>query len=162
MQHEKVIVSILQNAIEHSITEVGLFLTAETGGVLLGRMTGSEILVEQVTGPGPRAVHLPDYFEADHDYQQQQIELAYADSNGELQYIGEWHSHLQVIPEPSEQDHFAANPVRAGGPAPPIVMIIGAVGLLAFGWYHFRVFTWDGVADRLSPLSLRIIDPNKL
>lgn len=76
----------------------------ETGGVLLGYVSERTIYVEKASGPGSRAIHEPYYFKADPDYVDMFIDIEIANSWNKLRYLGEWHSHLQSEPEPSETD----------------------------------------------------------
>jgi len=66
----------------------------ETGGILLGYLGGNgEPVVTRIIGPGPGAVHSQMGFHPDHEYQVRQLELAYLESGGGDDYLGDWHSH---------------------------------------------------------------------
>jgi integrative and conjugative element protein (TIGR02256 family) len=83
--------------------EVNASPTTETGGIVIGRITGSTATVEIATGPGPNAVRTATRFERDVEYAQNQLELAISRDTS-LAYVGEWHSHLVATPEPSGRD----------------------------------------------------------
>lgn len=65
----------------------------ETGGVLLGWRRGPDRVVVGVVGPGPRALHGRHMFLPDHTWQVAQIDRAFARSRGDLDYLGDWHTH---------------------------------------------------------------------
>lgn len=75
----------------------------ETGGMLVGRFGGNRVLIEHATRPGPRAQRLSHRFKRDGDYSQQVLDRIVAESKGERDYIGEWHSH-PAQSGPSAQD----------------------------------------------------------
>lgn len=72
----------------------------ETGGALLGPPDGSRVL--HAVKPGPLAVHGHRLFQRDLDYTQQEAERLYQ-SDGS-QWIGEWHTHVDVPATPSAVD----------------------------------------------------------
>lgn len=67
----------------------------ETGGVLLGYWVVAPpvVVVTKAVGPGPRAQHEPNLFVPDHGFHEQQVALAYRDSNAVTTYLGDWHTH---------------------------------------------------------------------
>lgn len=72
----------------------------ETGGALFGPPDGSRVV--HAAGPGPRAEHAPGYFRRDIAFSQREAECLYrADGS---QWIGEWHTHVDVPPTPSDLD----------------------------------------------------------
>jgi integrative and conjugative element protein (TIGR02256 family) len=111
--------------------EISAFGITETGGVLLGHHEHSVVHVDKVILSGSKAIHNTIYFEADHEYVEMEIDLAYANSDGKIRYIGEWHSHPQKYPTPSTKDLDSIRKIslntREG--YDPILLIIGAVGL---------------------------------
>ena len=75
----------------------------ETGGMLVGRLNGNCVLIEHATRPGPKAQRSPHRFKRDGDYSQEVLDNIVAESKGEYDYIGEWHSH-PAKSGPSAQD----------------------------------------------------------
>jgi len=75
----------------------------ETGGMLVGRSNGNCIFIEHATRPGPKAQRSPYRFKRDGDYSQEVLDSIVAESRGEYDYIGEWHSHPSES-GPSAQD----------------------------------------------------------
>lgn len=81
----------------------------ETGGALFGPRDGSAVL--HALGPGPMAEHGARFFRRDIAFTQREADQVYrADGS---QWIGEWHTHIDVPPSPSDLDlhtyltHFA-------------------------------------------------------
>lgn len=68
-------------------------LPLETGGVLIGSITGNCALITRATGPGPNAEHTPTEFRRDGEYSQWVLDETAIQSDGSQDYIGEWHSH---------------------------------------------------------------------
>lgn len=65
----------------------------ETGGILVGRMVGECVYVSTATPPGPKARHSMRGFRRDGQNSQELLDQTVAESKGEFDYIGEWHSH---------------------------------------------------------------------
>lgn len=79
--------------------------TAETGGILLGFVDADRrAIITRVVGPGPRAVKNRARFHRDVEYVQAEIERAEQELGEKGMYVGEWHSHLEIAPEPSPTD----------------------------------------------------------
>lgn len=72
----------------------------ETGGALFGPSDGSKIL--HAAGPGPRAEHGPRSFRRDLTFTQHEAERLYQADRSH--WIGEWHTHVDVPPAPSNLD----------------------------------------------------------
>ena len=79
-------------------------LPHETGGLLLGWTSTSDIVITHTIGPGPGAEHQPTGFTPDRDWQYAQIDELYAESGRTLQYLGDWHTHPDGLPRPSALD----------------------------------------------------------
>jgi len=99
----------------------------ETGGVLLGRLVNETMIVTTISGPGPNAIHEPLYFKADKNYIDMVIDLEFANSEGGIVYLGEWHTHPQVKPYPSEQDLSSLSEIAFSAQSPKILLILGAI-----------------------------------
>jgi len=100
----------------------------ETGGVLLGHERGRRLVVSHQVGAGPKALHERTSFTPDRDWQYAQIDLIYAHMNGNLAYLGDWHTHPGGAPKPSTTDRVplhrtAINP--ACQCPSPIMLILG-------------------------------------
>ncbi|OME64248.1 hypothetical protein BSK65_29385 [Paenibacillus odorifer] len=78
----------------------------EAGGILLGRIyQDGKVIVEQISTPGRYDKSGKYFFERNVKYAQQIVNKAWKDSNGEIQYLGEWHTHPEMNPTPSSVDH---------------------------------------------------------
>lgn len=128
------------------VSEVASKSPLETGGVLLGywvrqptasartrrKEFGSivtpeyELVVAQSVGPGPHAVHLPDAFIPDHEFQETEIARVYRASGRTVTYLGDWHCHPCGPAVLSRKDLVTLNRI-AGDPcarAPTPLMLI--------------------------------------
>ena len=67
----------------------------ETGGVLMGYWAEdrSGVVITDIVGPGPKAVHRRTSFIPDNVYQEREIERIYKESGRRITYLGDWHSH---------------------------------------------------------------------
>ena len=67
----------------------------ETGGCLLGYWVKplEEIVICDIIGPGPNAVHSKNKFIPDNEWQTSEIEKIYGASGRFITYLGDWHSH---------------------------------------------------------------------
>lgn len=77
----------------------------ETGGILLGWRDGPDCIIADLIGAGPEALHGRHLFLPDHAWQLRELRAAFAFSNGDLDYLGDWHTHPDGIAEMSKQDH---------------------------------------------------------
>lgn len=80
------------------------FAPLETGGVLLGWRDGPDLIVADLIGPGPQALHGRHLFLPDHSWQVAQIRAAFAGTGGDLDYLGDWHTHPRGIATMSDLD----------------------------------------------------------
>ena len=78
---------------EHIVAEAEKQLPKESGGILIGRWEEARVVLEDVSGPGPQAEHQSSGFRRDGDYCQQFLDRVVDESEGRLDYLGEWHSH---------------------------------------------------------------------
>lgn len=65
----------------------------ETGGIFAGYFSGDDVIVTDVIGPGPNAVHKRWSFRPDAEFHESEIARIYAESNRMYYYIGDWHTH---------------------------------------------------------------------
>ncbi|WP_439472059.1 Mov34/MPN/PAD-1 family protein [Brevundimonas sp.] len=112
----------------------------ETGGVLLGWRKGPDRVVTAIVGPGPRALHGRHMFLPDHVWQIAQIDEAFARSNGDLDYLGDWHTHPDGAAALSELDRKTLH--KLGRKTADSVMAIAApaegVGWTLAAWRQPR------------------------
>lgn len=79
----------------------------EAGGVLLGRILigTNDVVVDEVTVPGPHDRRSRFGFVRAERPAQEAVNLAWTRSAGELNYLGEWHTHPEDDPTPSRHDY---------------------------------------------------------
>lgn len=79
----------------------------EAGGVILGRfIKGSDhVIVDKITVPMVGDIRKRYSFTRSEKGHQRLIESNWKKSNGTCNYLGEWHTHPEWYPEPSEQDY---------------------------------------------------------
>ncbi len=76
----------------------------EAGGILLGRVFPNKISIEQVSEPAREDESGRYFFFRNVERAQKIINSAWESSNGELIYLGEWHTHPEPMPSPSSTD----------------------------------------------------------
>ncbi len=108
-------------------SEISKFGIIETGGVLLGWWENETLIVSNATNAGPNAIHENFYFQADSNYIDMIIDMEYANSNGKVNYVGEWHTHPQVSPQPSKVDLNSLDEIVESSGKLNLLLIIGAM-----------------------------------
>jgi len=77
----------------------------ETGGILMGYVAGNELVISEIIGPGPDAIHRTHSFIPDYAYQDNEVARLYEASCRKWTYLGDWHSHpRQKLPNLSAKD----------------------------------------------------------
>lgn len=79
---------------------------SESGGVLLGKLFGELLVIEQASVPGKGDKRGLFFFHRNKKRAQTIVDMAYQESNGGLIYIGEWHTHNENNPKPSWVDRL--------------------------------------------------------
>ena len=126
-------VVVVNSAAEQIQVEADSKWPLETGGILLGSTKGGRIRVERATGPGPKAKHGLASFSRDGNFAQTELERAWIESDGAVDYIGEWHSHTLPI-GPSGRDRksivFIASSPEYAAPEPLLLLCMprGVIG----------------------------------
>jgi integrative and conjugative element protein (TIGR02256 family) len=79
---------------------------AEAGGLILGRLVveSTDLIVDEVTEPTKVDRKGRFFFIRRRRAAQCRVNQAWFDSNGTLNYLGEWHSHPEDDPTPSNVD----------------------------------------------------------
>jgi len=106
--------------------EMASNLVTETGGILIGYRRGSEIRVTAASGPGPKSERNLTSVLVDGEFAQKFTVDAFSASNGKVDYVGDWHCHLNFLIGPSDLDLEAMRIVSESGAiltATPITMI---------------------------------------
>jgi integrative and conjugative element protein (TIGR02256 family) len=74
---------------------------AEAGGQLFARLSASEVVIAKVTGPRQTDRRGRFFYEPDRRAEQREIAAMH---KRDLHYIGDWHTHPELIPVPSGRD----------------------------------------------------------
>lgn len=103
----------------------------EAGGLLLGSVHGTNILIEQATIPTKWDKRLRYLFER-LPYGHEAIALTqWTESRGTIRYLGEWHTHPENDPSPSGIDRYEWNILASKrlDKRPLLAMIVGRKSL---------------------------------
>ncbi|MCU1338031.1 MAG: hypothetical protein JWO19_3612 [Bryobacterales bacterium] len=73
----------------------------EAGGQLFAVITGTEIVVSDITGPRTTDKRFRLLYMPDRKLEQQEIDVRFERG---LHYVGDWHTHPESKPKPSYQD----------------------------------------------------------
>ncbi len=76
----------------------------ESGGILLGNVFNSHCYIVKVTTPNKYDSFGPNYFVRSKQGAQSYINKSWKKSNGSEIYLGEWHTHFEELPLPSNID----------------------------------------------------------
>ena len=154
---------IPQQGLAEMMSEADQRAPFETGGVLLGYWAASRdaAVVEFVVGPGPRAVHRRANFTPDCEHQEREIARLYSEADGNLQYLGDWHTHPNGPAALSNKDLSTLRRIAryraARAPHPVMLLLVGGEPWRLAGWLgELRARRWwrDGIVAH--PLSLEL------
>jgi integrative and conjugative element protein (TIGR02256 family) len=98
----------------------------ENGGILLGWRSGEDRIVADLRGPGPHALHGRHCFVPDHAWQVTEINRAFQASRGDLDYLGDWHSHPDGVAEMSDLDSATLLRIARRVSAPLMLIVAGS------------------------------------
>jgi len=128
----------------------------ETGGVLIGYWRSEfEVMVADVIGPGPQAVHSRTSFAPDYDFQESQVADVYRRSLGRLTYLGDWHSHPGGVAALSERDRRTLARIAASREARvayPLMVILA-------GGSPWNIGIWVGQLRRSIGIRRLVAEP---
>lgn len=103
----------------------------ESGGLLLGSEHGGNFDIVEATKPTKRDVRNLFSFTRNVYGHRDKAKKLWQQSQGTVGYLGEWHTHPEDYPTPSEKDRFEwqklVNKREVGNPL--IVVIIGRKGI---------------------------------
>lgn len=116
----------------------------ETGGIFLGWQWTEGSVVAGLIGPGPAAVHAKHHFVPDHSWQVRQLDAAFEQSKGDLNYLGDWHSHPYGEPIMSPTDRATLRRLSSSVP-------IALMGILAGGPNRWSLCSWQAQRRFLMP-----------
>lgn len=118
-------ISYSKQALDVFDSEILKFGEIETGGALVGYIAGDTIFVEKASNGGKNAIHEELYFKANSNYIDMFIDMEVANSNGRFRYLGEWHTHPEIIPSPSIIDLQSLNEIADSSDDFCILLVIG-------------------------------------
>lgn len=141
------------SAKEVLIEEAERALPCETGGIMLGYLgqTG-EAVVTEVVGPGPRAMHSPDWFAPDYYFHEEAAFQRWHLSGGTETYLGDWHSHPESSPYLSPKDRQALRRIARGtenGIKYPYMAVLGGADPWTLGVWHYAPRRWKWLPARI-------------
>jgi len=111
------------------LAEATRALPRETGGVLLGWSTATDVVISHQVGPGANAEHFRTRFLPDRDWQAEEIARIYERSGRTIAYLGDWHTHPGGEPFPSAMDMIALHRIAQDQEARcprPVMGILGS------------------------------------
>jgi integrative and conjugative element protein (TIGR02256 family) len=119
----------------------------ETGGALLGwrRPDLDIVVIADATGPGPKASRSRHRLEVDTDDLQRHIDAAFAATNGDHSFLGDWHLHHEATPHPSSQDLASLNELTAESGVAMQDAVLVIVGRSRNGGLKWRA--WSAAAS---------------
>ncbi len=148
---------VSKSAVEQMTSLGREFAPLETGGILLGWTDGPDRIVTGIIGAGPRAMHGRQAFIPDHRWQMEALHDAFAQSSGDLNYIGDWHTHPVGPTIMSSEDERTLRRIGRRITAPAMIIVdpsrapaeIASWTLESSGWF----------ARSVQPLEPRYFQP---
>ncbi|WP_196062344.1 MULTISPECIES: Mov34/MPN/PAD-1 family protein [unclassified Serratia (in: enterobacteria)] len=80
------------------------YTSTEAGGTLIGERRGQHIVITNISEPGQDDVRSRTRIERKGAHHQQKVDDLFQQSDGFLVYLGEWHTHPEDFPQPSDID----------------------------------------------------------
>ena len=77
----------------------------ESAGVLIGERRGVHIVIRTLSEPSRWDIRSRFMVDRVSKHHQKAVDNAFKKSNGEWQYLGEWHTHPEDVPKPSVTDY---------------------------------------------------------
>ena len=104
----------------------------EAGGILIGKRRGEHFEITLATAPQAKDVRSRYGFTRHPDGHQEIVEDIFRSTNGEENYLGEWHTHPEEHPTPSSIDTRDWRRLSKEHRV-PLLAIIGGVDTCYFG-----------------------------
>jgi integrative and conjugative element protein (TIGR02256 family) len=98
----------------------------ENGGIILGWRSDEDLVIVDLRGPGPHALHGRHCFIPDHDWQVAEIDRAFEASEGNLDYLGDWHSHPDSVAAMSDLDSETLLRIARRVSSPLMLIVAGS------------------------------------
>lgn len=100
----------------------------EAGGILLGFRRGTHLHVVDATAPMRRDIRQRTYFERLDPGHQKHATSRWQRTGQRMDYLGEWHTHPELLPTPSYVDKSEWQKITARTRAPMLFAIAGLQG----------------------------------
>lgn len=135
------VLDVLQRHIQKGVSDL------EGGGLLLGYVRGSHLEIVEATIPTKFDRRFRAFFERMKDLHEHIAQKRWADSNGLIRYVGEWHTHPQDYPSPSGTDltEWRKLAVKRKDRRPVLGLIVGRKAL------YLESMCSDGNGTQFSP-----------
>ena len=119
----------------------------ERGGILFAHFEEGKTIVSLATGPYKKDLQRPFQYQPHKKSAQNDIESKFKEG---LHYIGEWHTHPQKIPRPSQQDLNTLQHCYRRSKH-----ILNFMVLIIVGQNQFPEGLWVGVSNGLKMYALK-------
>lgn len=96
----------------------------ESAGVLIGERRGIHVVITELSEPSKWDIRSRFMVDRISKHHQKVVDEAFKKSNGEWNYLGEWHTHPEDVPTPSMTDHSSWNK-HLKSDLPLILIIVG-------------------------------------
>lgn len=125
----------------------------EIGGPMVGFVSHDILVVTGLSGPGSKGKCSPTSVTIDGEHSKWFCDLAFSDSGGVVDYVGDWHCHPAFCIQPSSGDERAMKTLaESPGLTPnPVSLIYGSI------WGRFKIYQWDRSAERLVPIPHKLV-----
>ncbi len=98
--------------------------SSESAGVLIGERRDVHIVLKDLSEPSRWDIRSRFMVDRVSQHHQKVVDDAFKKSNGEWQYLGEWHTHPEDVPKPSMID-YASWHKNLNSELPLILIIVG-------------------------------------
>jgi integrative and conjugative element protein (TIGR02256 family) len=137
---------------DHMSGEAAAFAPLETGGVLVGWRNGSDWIATGLIGAGPKAMHGRYAFVPDHAWQVKQLAEAFAESGGDLDYLGDWHTHPTGPVQMSVADRRTLRRIARRTENPLMIIMDPSASGGDVGAWHCKRVGWLSSKIELVPI----------
>lgn len=99
---------MMENSVLHIIKkwrQYDLLKQSEACGILMGERRGEYLRVTHISEPLATDYRRPNFYQRSISGHQQILDFLHKSSEGQIQYLGEWHTHPQNMASPSIVDY---------------------------------------------------------
>ena len=112
------------------------------------------VVVTDVIGPGPEADHGPTEFDPDQEWQEHQVAEIWTRRSHNVDYLGDWHTHVDGPARPSRIDLAAALKIQSSPEARAPRPLLLVIQLDHNGSLNARAFVLTGRRLRRARVSI--------